>query len=356
MSTLTVLVPAHNEQADIVAAITGLRNQTRKPDRIIVVADNCTDNTIPLATSCGVEIFETTGNTHKKAGALNQALNTVIPDLSDDDFVFIQDADSIIYPDFLENAERHLKKDSSIGAVGGTFRAIPKEKMGRIAKIVWAVQDNEYARYARDVRLLKGRCLVVTGTSAMFRVETLRLISEARLAGTLPKGDGNGGIYDTSVLTEDNELSFAIMTLGFRLYSPPDCLLHTDAMLTVSDLYRQRLRWKRGAVENCAQYGFTKVTRAYWGRQLMSFLGVIVTVAYLSTLLYALLAGGLTFQPFWVGVTTLFCLERFVTLKDKSLRTRLLALTMWEMPYEIFLQFVHADAYARAAFRARKDW
>ncbi|MFD4557484.1 glycosyltransferase [Streptomyces sp. NPDC058469] len=41
---LVVLIPAHNEADRIGAAIEGLWRQTRKPDLIVVVTDNCTDH------------------------------------------------------------------------------------------------------------------------------------------------------------------------------------------------------------------------------------------------------------------------------------------------------------------------
>ncbi|WP_371405830.1 glycosyltransferase [Kribbella sp. NBC_00662] len=47
---VVVLVPAHNEEAALPAALNSLWQQTRRPDRVIVVADNCTDGTVALAT------------------------------------------------------------------------------------------------------------------------------------------------------------------------------------------------------------------------------------------------------------------------------------------------------------------
>ena len=44
------------------------------PDRVVVIADNCTDATVEVAREHGVEVVETVGNTEKKAGALNQQL------------------------------------------------------------------------------------------------------------------------------------------------------------------------------------------------------------------------------------------------------------------------------------------
>jgi len=56
--TLTVLIPAHNEEKLIEATINSLIEQNRKPDRIIVVADNCTDGTVKVAKRMGVEVFK----------------------------------------------------------------------------------------------------------------------------------------------------------------------------------------------------------------------------------------------------------------------------------------------------------
>src|SRR6478609_11126655 len=65
----TVLVPAHDEEAVIGATLRSLADQTRRPDRIIVIADNCADATGEVAGASGVEVVETVGNTEKKAGA-----------------------------------------------------------------------------------------------------------------------------------------------------------------------------------------------------------------------------------------------------------------------------------------------
>ncbi|MDD0856865.1 glycosyltransferase family 2 protein [Arthrobacter alpinus] len=251
---VTVLVPAHNEADAIIETLESLELQTRRPDRVIVIADNCTDATEQLAADFGAEVISTVGNTDKKAGALNFALNGILADADPDDLILVQDADSQLSPDFIENAMRHLSANDNLGAVGGVFRGGPG------GGFVGHLQRNEYARYARDVKRLHGKCLVVTGTAALFRVRTLQGVSTARIMGLLPAGNGHGGIYDTSVLTEDNELSFALLTLGYSIASPADCTLVTEVMPTWRELWAQRLRWKRGAVENCVQYGWTKIT------------------------------------------------------------------------------------------------
>ncbi|WP_242682166.1 glycosyltransferase family 2 protein [Herbiconiux sp. SYSU D00978] len=348
-ATIVALLPAHNEEDGIADAIRGLRNQTRPPDRIVVVADNCTDGTIAISLAEGAEIVETKGNRHKKAGALNQALEALLPTLADDDVVLVQDADSALDEGFLECAEGYLH-DRRFGAIGGTFRG------GEGAGFLGHLQRNEYARYGRDVRRLRGKCLVVTGTAATFRVKTLREIGSARVAGKLPPGDRRAGVYDTSVLTEDNELTFAIRHLGYEVLSPAGCTLVTEVMETWSDLWKQRLRWKRGAVENCFQYGLTRVTWPYWGRQLLTLLGVLVTFVYLGTLLWAGLTGSFTLQPFWLAVSLIFVVERVVTVRDRGWRHMLAAAVMYELLLDLFLQFVHAKAYFDALTGRQRNW
>ncbi len=351
LSRVTVLVPAHNEEAGIAETIEALARQTRPPDDVFVVSDNSTDRTVEFARAAGARVMETSGNTCKKAGALNQALAHVLDALEGNDFVLIQDADSVLDPGFIAAALGHLTADPDLGAVGGVFRGGPG------GGFVGHLQRNEYARYARDVSRLKGKCLVVTGTAAVFRASTLRRVRAARLAGTIPPGDGHGGIYDTTVLTEDNEISFALMHLGYRILSPNGCTLTTEVMESWRQLWNQRLRWKRGAVENCVQYGMTRVTASYWGRQVFTMLGVLVTAIYLGTILWSLVfTGGLTIAPFWLGITGLFALERVVTLRGRGWGRRFAAGLLYELPFDYFLQVCHGKAYLDSLFNSQRRW
>ena len=101
MTEVTALIPAHNEQETICDAIEAVNGQV---DRVIVVADNCTDDTIELARSNGAEVFETVANRAKKAGGLNQALAALLPQACDGDFFLVTDADSRIAPGFVAEA------------------------------------------------------------------------------------------------------------------------------------------------------------------------------------------------------------------------------------------------------------
>ncbi len=109
MPKVVCLIPAHNEEDCLPDALYSLTKQTRRPDRIVVVADNCTDRTIevvqPYRVGFCVEVIETVGNRHKKAGALNQALGEILPSLEDEDTILVMDADSFLDKRFIESAE-----------------------------------------------------------------------------------------------------------------------------------------------------------------------------------------------------------------------------------------------------------
>jgi len=50
---IVALIPAHNEEASIQLTIASLHAQIVRPDRIIVIADNCTYRTPALARGPG---------------------------------------------------------------------------------------------------------------------------------------------------------------------------------------------------------------------------------------------------------------------------------------------------------------
>ena len=54
--TVAVLIPAHDEAKGILATLNGIKPQLRPTDRLLVVADNCTDDTAAVAASAGAEV------------------------------------------------------------------------------------------------------------------------------------------------------------------------------------------------------------------------------------------------------------------------------------------------------------
>ena len=176
-------------------------------------------------------------NTQKKAGALNQVLKRLLPGLGDNDVVMIMDADTRLDDGFLAAAVDRFSHDRALMAVGGLFYG--EDGHGLIGQF----QRNEYLRYSREIGRRRGRVFVLTGTASMFRPRALRTVAESRGA-SIPGTPGD--VYDTAALTEDNELTIALKSLGGLMVSPAQCTVVTELMPSWCTLWAQRLRWQRG--------------------------------------------------------------------------------------------------------------
>jgi cellulose synthase/poly-beta-1,6-N-acetylglucosamine synthase-like glycosyltransferase len=65
---LAVLIPAHNEAAGIAATLRCLRDQLQSSDRLIVIADNCSDDTAAVARAGGAQVIERQHATQRGKG------------------------------------------------------------------------------------------------------------------------------------------------------------------------------------------------------------------------------------------------------------------------------------------------
>lgn len=79
--TVTVLIPAHDEAASIASTIRSIQPELRAADRVLVVADNCTDATAKIAASTGATVIERRdGDRRGKGYALAHGLSTLDAD------------------------------------------------------------------------------------------------------------------------------------------------------------------------------------------------------------------------------------------------------------------------------------
>jgi cellulose synthase/poly-beta-1,6-N-acetylglucosamine synthase-like glycosyltransferase len=94
---IAVLIPAHNESVGITPTIEDIKQQLRPGDRIVVVADNCSDDTAIIAASLGAEVSTRDDLTRIGKG---YALGWGIDHLSADPpaIVIVIDADCRIKP------------------------------------------------------------------------------------------------------------------------------------------------------------------------------------------------------------------------------------------------------------------
>lgn len=358
------IVPAYNEAATIAATVTALGRQwSPKLDEIIVVPNNCTDTTAAEASAAGATVLEYPGvNPHKKAGALNWAINRLLPALQDDDQILVTDADSILDPDFTQHARRALlrphvaghrrdrKRRPEVGAACACFRT-SRSATGLLARL----QRNEYERFARQIGRSGNNALVLSGVATLFDVSAIRKVIAARGAD-LP-GYPNE-FYHRDTATEDIELTFAFRALGYRPMAPPRARAQTDIMPTWKALKDQRLRWQRGMLDSLRIYGLTSATAADLGRQLGIYLGSLAAPAYLIFLALATWAyGSVPFSRSWAPLTLLFVAERVWTVRHNPWRDVVMAtLLLPEWAYEQWRSGVYWLAVWKTLRGASRVW
>ena len=347
---MTVLIPARNEELHIAATLESLRRQTVPPTAVWVIADNCTDATAEVARAHGADVYTTVENRHRKAGGLNQLLARLLPTLGPFDAVLVMDADTVMVDDFLERAVAEFDALPDLDAVGGVF--VGDDSPGLLAQL----QRNEYLRYGRDISRRQGRVFVLTGTASLFRADALAAVAAAR--GSVLPGV-RGDVYDTYSLTEDNELTIALKTLGAGMVSPRGCRVthRTDADLarpvaSTATLAAGRAgehRHVRDVVGDRPILDPTIRPRVRRARPRLA--------TWRSPCLSYLAFGVFTVVIFWALIGALFAVERTVTVWPGGWRARLLAAPLLiELVYATVLQLVYVKSLIDIALGRSKHW
>jgi cellulose synthase/poly-beta-1,6-N-acetylglucosamine synthase-like glycosyltransferase len=102
---VAVIVPAHNESSGLVPTLQDINAQLGVGDRLIVVADNCTDDTAAVAAASGAEVI--VRNDPDRIGK-GFAMGWGVTHLGQDppDFVLFVDADCRLQADLIEGLKR----------------------------------------------------------------------------------------------------------------------------------------------------------------------------------------------------------------------------------------------------------
>jgi cellulose synthase/poly-beta-1,6-N-acetylglucosamine synthase-like glycosyltransferase len=346
------IIPARNEEETIADTLGSLFLQTRLPDKVIVVANNCTDNTANVARQSGAEVLVMNENKHMKAGALNYALDMVIPDLDEQDCILIMDADTLLSEDLVEQCIQVLNENEHAGAVGSIFTG------RRVSSFLGYLQVMEYWRYKRQIHRNGNRAFVLSGTASVFRVGGLTAVKEGRNNGIIPYG--GGGYYDVFGRTEDNEITLALLMLDFDCPSANTTSI-TDVMESPKQLYRQRERWYNGALVNLKAYGRSLpwyLRWVYWKQQF----GLLFSLSFLFSWLSLMLASylfldGITVTALWFVPVIILSFERTLTVWQLGWKARIIAITVIpEQLYSIFLLLVYGLALKNFVIGHRGQW
>jgi len=224
---VALLVPAHNEGAGILSTLEDLKAQMFPGDRLLVVADNCIDDTAAVAAATGAEVIERVEPARTGKG---YALDFGLKHLSLDPpaTVIVIDADCRV-------SEGTIDRLATICAITRRpaqaldLMTTPSESPinYRVAEFAWRVKN-----WVRPLGLnaLNLPCQLM-GTGMAFPWEIIR---SANLA--------------SGSIVEDMTLGLELAESGKPPLFCPSASVHSQFPLTVAGAKSQRKRWEGGHI------------------------------------------------------------------------------------------------------------
>lgn len=350
---VVAVIPAHNEERTIGHVICDLARQTYPLHKIVIVADNCTDNTVWLVRwFCErwfrwfpkISLMETVGNTARKAGAINQALAKLEENI---DYVFLMDADTRLDSRAIEVAVRRMESDKTLGAVCSKAGVLPFR--GETCSLAWLLhrlQRLEYAMFDSQRVETLDTIKVVHGMAALHRWQALRQV----------------GFYDEGNLVEDYELTIRYRERGWNVTMAPDMLAWTKVPTKLRNLWHQRLRWLRGGVDTLREHGWNSATRKDILQHILGNLFLltrgILTIWFMVSVVQ--MRGHIrihTVVLFGMGICLLNMLYRMRYVENPTLSDWIIRLTL--LPEQIYGHFQTAVlywAYVLSFLKLPQNW
>ena len=224
---VAVLVPAHNESKGLLPTIKDVKQQLKPGDRLVVVADNCSDDTAQVAAGAGAEVTKRNDPTRVGKGyALDWGLRFF--DRNPPDIVIIVDADCRLSPGSIDQlAMRAAQSNRPIQAL---YLMAPTETAAvnlRVATFAWRVKN-----WARQLGLkaLDLPCQLM-GTGMAF---PWQLIRSAELS--------------SGAIVEDLQLGLDLAAEGHAPMFCASAVVSSTFPQTAAGAKAQRQRWEHGHI------------------------------------------------------------------------------------------------------------
>ena len=267
--TVTVLIPAYNEEKTIADTINSIRQQTyQNVVQILVVDDSSTDKTGEIAKECGVKVIRTPKNTGTKSQALNFALPYLKGKLTatiDADTILDQRAIEIIVEKFI--IEPDIASACSI--------VLPQ-----IRKNIWEIGRTVEYLYGffmrKNTQEYLGIPIVCSGCFTVFNTSVLQKY----------------GFTDITI-AEDMELTWKLLIEGKKVKFCSDAICFPKEPYSWKIYRSQVMRWFRGFFQSLSVH-----KKDVWrNKKLAVFLHWYLIEGLAGIIFYALLIGSIIFPP-----------------------------------------------------------
>jgi cellulose synthase/poly-beta-1,6-N-acetylglucosamine synthase-like glycosyltransferase len=227
--SMTLIVPAHNEEKTIVKCLKSLVGQNYPGLKILVVDDGSTDNTANVVKTFAQENPSVRYYFKKHAGkasALNYGLRRVNTELCG----FI-DSDTYLSKTALGNMIGYFHDN-----VASVTVCI---KPASTKNLVQKLQRMEYmiASFTRKLMSYINSVYYTPGF-AIYKTSVLKKL----------------GGFDEHTLTEDLEIGLRLKNNGYDIENTIEDYAYTEVPKTFGELFHQRMRWYRGFISNTRKY------------------------------------------------------------------------------------------------------
>ncbi len=223
--SLSIIVPAYNEERVIARTIEGLIETDYPKKEIIVIDDGSKDNTLEIARQYKDRVKILHKENGGKASALNYGLS-----YAKGEVIVIVDADTIIGRESLKELVRGFAVDKNVAAIAGNIKV-----RNRMNWLTWC-QALEYVAGIQIVRRAFdyfGSITIVPGALGAFRRSALEQV----------------GTYHKDTLVEDFDATIKVLKSGFVISGSTRSTAYTEAPQTLHDFSKQRKRWYRGNLQ-----------------------------------------------------------------------------------------------------------
>lgn len=260
------IIAARNESAVIGNLINSIKQQNYPSELIdvIVVADNCTDNTAEIARSNGAIVYERFNNILVGKGyALDYVFNKISEDYGDYtayDGYFIFDADNIVDRNYVSEINKVF--DSGYNVIT-SYRNSKNYDTNWITAgySLWFIRE---AKFLNNPRMMLKTSCAVSGTGFLVNSKIIKK---------------NGG-WKFNLLTEDIQFSVVNILEGEKIGYCENAMFYDEQPTTFKQSWNQRMRWSKGFYQVMFKYGRELITTMFKKREMfVSCYDMFMTIA-----------------------------------------------------------------------------